>query len=649
MTEPTMEELRELYGSMKTIAVVGCSTDPTKAANYIPRYLRTYGYTIVPVNPRQTELLGVRCYPSLTDVDAPVDVVQVFRPPAEAPEIAADAVAIGARCLWLQLGIRSDEAARVAREGGLMVVMDRCMGVVHGQLGLGPGVHLGDEWHRGVEPVVPRTREEQPYLEVTTGPAEGRHMPTTSELIIGRRVDGPGGIPEDEHLSRTHARVSRTSTDQVNIADLGSSNGTYVNGVRVEEQVLAIGDTIQVGSSALELRTPEGHAAKSALHDRAQLNLAALTRVAAIPSGQDAAAFRAEFPVFESVAYMNAGSDGPVPTRALDAAAAHVKLVLGEGRAGDSYARRLRSAHSALRAGYARVLHCEQDEVALTSSTADGINTVLSGLHLRRRDEILTSDDEHLSVLAPLATLGSRLGVDVRRVPFEAVADEVGPRTRLVVCSHVTWRTGRVADVEAIVEAGAPVLLDGAQALGAIPLDVHALGCDYYAASGQKWLCGPAGTGCLYVRGSRLRTLSPPWPSAASVGDARDSSDPIYHAGARRFDTGVPDGALSAWALASLEVIEDAGLDWVVDRGPTLAASLAERLAEGGVAVAPRGRSTLVSWAAADCEAEVTRLAEAGITVRAVADRGLVRASVGAWNSDDELDSIARLVGSPAP
>jgi selenocysteine lyase/cysteine desulfurase/predicted CoA-binding protein len=648
MTDPTMEELRALYQSMKTIAVVGCSTEPTKAANYIPRYLRAYGYTIVPVNPRESELLGVRCYPSLAEVDVPVDVVQVFRPPAEAPAIAAAAVALGARCLWLQLGLRSDEAARVARAGGLMVVMDRCMGVVHGLLGLGPGVHLGDEWHRGLEPVAPRSREEQPYLQVTAGPAEGRHIPTTSELIIGRQVDGPGSIPEDEHLSRTHARVSRTSTDQVNIADLESSNGTYVNGVRVEEQVLAIGDTVQLGSSALELRTPEGRAPKSALHDRAQLNLAALTRVAARPSGRDAGAFRAEFPVFESVAYLNAGSDGPVPSRALDAAAAHVKLVLGGGRAGESYSRRLRSAHAALRSGYARVLGCELDEVALTSSTADGVNTVLSGLHLRRRDEILTSDEEHLSVLAPLAALGRRLGVDVRRVPFEAVADEVGLRTRLVVCSHVTWRTGRVAAVDAIVEAGAPVLLDGAQALGAIPVDVRALGCDYYAASGQKWLCGPPGTGCLYVRGSRLRTLAPPWPSAASVGDARDSAEPVYHAGARRFDTGVPDGALAAWALASLEVIEGAGLEWVLDRGPTLAASLADRLAERGVTIAPRGRSTLVSWAAADCEAEVARLADAGITVRAVADRGLVRASVGAWNAEDELDRVAEVGASPA-
>jgi L-cysteine/cystine lyase len=365
--------------------------------------------------------------------------------------------------------------------------------------------------------------------------------------------------------------------------------------------------------------------------------------VPAKPAGAEAAAFRAEFPVFEQVAYMNAGSDGPVPQRSRGAAAAHVKLVLGEGRTGESYLRRLRSAHSALRSAYARILGCELDEVALTGSTADGVNTVLAGMHLRRRDEILTSDEEHLGVYAALAALARRLGVDVRRVPFQAVADEVGLRTRLVVCSHVSWRTGRVADVERIVDRGAPVLLDGAQALGAIPVDVHALGCDYYAASGQKWLCGPPGTGCLYVRASRLRTLTPPWPSEASIGDARDSADPVHHAGARRFDMALPGGALTAWALASTEVLEDAGVDWVTGRGPDLAARLAETLAETGIDVAPRGRSTLVSWGAADCEGEVKRFAGEGVTLRAIADRGLVRASVGAWNSDDEVERVAGL------
>ena len=643
MGEPTLEDIRGLYARMRTIAVVGCSADPTKGGNYIARYLRAYGYEILPVNPGKTELLGVPCHASLTDIDVPIDVVQVFRPVQEAPDLAREAVAVGAQCLWLQLGLRSEEAARIAREGGLMAVSDRCMGVVHGQLGLGPGVHLGDEWHRGVEPVVSRASHEQPVLQVIAGSARGQVIPTDAgPLVIGREGEGAGRIADDLELSRRHARLSRTPQEQVRIEDLGSSNGTYVNGARTEDHVLSIGDTLQIGGTALELRVPEARVRGSAVHDRAELNAVAAARAAANVPRNDPVAFRAQFPVLERVAYLNAGSDGPVPQRALEASAAHMRLVLEEGRAGDAYQRRLRTSHAALRSSYARALGCEPDHVALTGGTHDGVNTVLWGLHLRRRDEILTSDEEHLSVRAPLAAVAKRIGVDVRVVPLDALPGEVGPRTRLVVCSHVSWRSGRMADVERIVSTGVPVLVDGAQALGAVPVDVRALGCDYYAASGQKWLCGPAGTGCLYVRPSRLRTLSPPWPSAMSLGDVSDPADLVFHAGAQRFDSAKPSGPLTTWAVAALEVLESAGLAWVTQRGPMLAALLAEQLAGLGATVAPRGATTLVSWAHPDGESLVARLADAGIMVRSIGP-GMVRASVGAWNTQEELEILVQL------
>lgn len=139
MTNPSDDELREIYAETKTIAVVGASNDESKAANSIPRYLQRQGYRIVPVNPRGGEILGERAYPSLKEVDVPVDVVDVFRPSEETPAIARDAVAIGAKVLWLQLGIESDEAATIARKGGLRVVMNLCMGATHKRLRLGPG------------------------------------------------------------------------------------------------------------------------------------------------------------------------------------------------------------------------------------------------------------------------------------------------------------------------------------------------------------------------------------------------------------------------------------------------------------------------------------------------------------------------------
>jgi predicted CoA-binding protein len=134
------DELRRLYEETSTIAVIGCSDDVMKPGNFVARYLQGQGFRIVPVNPRHSELLGERSYPSLAEVDVTVDTVEVFRPVREAPGIARDAVAIGARFFWLQEGLVSEEAAQIARDGELGVVMDRCMGVVHGELGLGPGV-----------------------------------------------------------------------------------------------------------------------------------------------------------------------------------------------------------------------------------------------------------------------------------------------------------------------------------------------------------------------------------------------------------------------------------------------------------------------------------------------------------------------------
>lgn len=128
------DQLLDLYRTTRTIAVVGASSDPLKQSNRIPRYLQSQGYRIVPVNPAGGEILGEPAVASLGDVDTPVDVVEVFRPPEEAPAIARDAIAAGAGVLWLQLGIVSEEAAAIARDAGLTVVMDACMGAIHKKL-----------------------------------------------------------------------------------------------------------------------------------------------------------------------------------------------------------------------------------------------------------------------------------------------------------------------------------------------------------------------------------------------------------------------------------------------------------------------------------------------------------------------------------
>ena len=198
--------------------------------------------------------------------------------------------------------------------------------------------------------------------------------------------------------------------------------------------------------------------------------------------------------------------------------------------------------------------------------------------------------------------------------------------------------TGQVVDAGALGAAGAPVLLDGAQGLGAIETDVQALGCDFYAAAGQKWLCGPDASGCLYVRRERVGDLGAPWPGFECLSDPGRPLELALHEDARRFDIGPMPGPLAAWWLAALELLAEAGGEAVFARGLALAA----RLAEVGVPVAPRGASTLVSWRVADPEGVVERLSGAGVVVRHLPGRGLVRASVGAWSNEEDIERLVR-------
>lgn len=138
--------LRRVLKSCRTIAVVGLSAEWHRPSYFAAKYMQEHGYRIVPVNPRYDAILGERCYATLEDIPFPVDMVDVFRKEADVPPIARSAVAIGAKCLWQQLGVKSAEAERLAREAGLDTVTDRCVKIEHGRLfgGLGwVGVNTG--------------------------------------------------------------------------------------------------------------------------------------------------------------------------------------------------------------------------------------------------------------------------------------------------------------------------------------------------------------------------------------------------------------------------------------------------------------------------------------------------------------------------
>ena len=123
--------IQRLLHTARTIAAVGLSDNELRASNFVAYYLKRHGYRVIPVNPRRTEILGQKCYASLPDVPEPVDVVNVFRAPDALPGIARDAVAIGAGALWCQFGVINADGARIAEDGGVAVIMDRCLKVEH--------------------------------------------------------------------------------------------------------------------------------------------------------------------------------------------------------------------------------------------------------------------------------------------------------------------------------------------------------------------------------------------------------------------------------------------------------------------------------------------------------------------------------------
>lgn len=126
--------LRRILANTRTIAVVGLSADWHRPSYFAAKYMQDHGYRIIPVNPKYPEVLGERCYPDLRSIEEPVDMVDVFRRAEDVPPIAGDAVAIGARILWMQLGVVNGEAADCARAAGLDVVMDRCVKIEHARL-----------------------------------------------------------------------------------------------------------------------------------------------------------------------------------------------------------------------------------------------------------------------------------------------------------------------------------------------------------------------------------------------------------------------------------------------------------------------------------------------------------------------------------
>jgi L-cysteine/cystine lyase len=369
---------------------------------------------------------------------------------------------------------------------------------------------------------------------------------------------------------------------------------------------------------------------------------------------------RQEMPATTSCIYLNAGTFGPIPHCVTAAMQERMQTERQEGRLGTHGYGRIEEIYTQARSRVARLLNADEAEIALTNNTGEGINIICSGIDWRRGDEVITTNHEHISALAPLYQLRDRLGIKIRvadlglcaeRSIIDAIEPLVTPRTRLISLSHVTWSTGAILDVQAVAHIAHKhnilVLVDGAQSAGNISIDIGVLGVDFYALPMQKWLCGPDGTGALYVRKEVLPLVTPTYVGYYSIANEDDFSWG-FQACAQRFELGGRQTAAVAGQVAALAWLETTvGYPWLHRRIAELNLYAYNTLADipGLRVLSPRlGTNGILSLAIAgyDSTEIVQRLrVEHNVFIRHIPGHHVLRISTGFYNMEEEIDILA--------
>jgi L-cysteine/cystine lyase len=357
--------------------------------------------------------------------------------------------------------------------------------------------------------------------------------------------------------------------------------------------------------------------------------------------------------------YMNSGSSGPPSYAVIEAMRAADDLCSGPAYLeGTGLFARQTGIAARAREAAARLVRTDPDNVALTQNTTHGMNLGVASIDWREGDEVVSATTEHPGCLAPLHNLQRRFGVRVTLIPppvtAERVEAAVGPRTRLVALSHVDWTSGEVLPLEEICalarERDVLTLVDGAQSVGAIPVDAPLSGADMYAFTGHKWVLGPEGMGAFYVRpgcdvpSTNVGFISLPDPSAFDAGGGYE-----LRADARRFEASTMSPALAAGFAAAAEAAHErgeAGFEGIRHRADLLMALLSEiprvtlrspRPAQSGLV------SFEVEGVAAKEAAEC--LLEKRFVLRYLPEpNSYVRASTHLFNTEEEIEGLAKAV-----
>jgi L-cysteine/cystine lyase len=378
------------------------------------------------------------------------------------------------------------------------------------------------------------------------------------------------------------------------------------------------------------------------------------------------AELRAQLPATAKTAYMNAGTNGPHSKALLDATVEKLTSDYCAGRIGSDFYSSIMGEAAEIRKIIAGIMGCDVDEVALTRNAIEGMNIGVMGINWRPGDELVTTQLEHVCLYNLIGLAAHRHGITVRTVDIGNGGGDVTaktmaactPRTRAVVTSHVQWSTGAVMDMPSLAaacrERGILSIIDGAQSGGQVPLDMHAFGVDVYAIPGQKWLCGPVGSGACFVRRESIGDILPTYLRGGNFDVNGFVVPPV---GAARYETAEVNPLTGAGFRAGLEwIVDTVGIDWAYARVKALGERCFEGLAgiDGVTMVTPRDQKAGLICFEVDgiTPQDLTKeLLERGYTIRYVAQPPsplVARVSCGWWLTEDEVDGLVAEVGKLA-
>jgi selenocysteine lyase/cysteine desulfurase len=372
---------------------------------------------------------------------------------------------------------------------------------------------------------------------------------------------------------------------------------------------------------------------------------------------------RTQFPLTHDVTYLNNGTMGVSPFVVIDAVRAEMEEVDRQGRYG---------GWEAARPKLAALVNATVEEISLTHNVTEGICVVAGGLPLKSGDEVILTDQEHAGNAIPWLARARRDHIVIRYFSpardaagtLERISALITPRTRVIAVPHITCTTGQVLPGAAISRLGRDrgiwVMLDAAHTPGMMPLDVRALGCDFLASCGHKWLLGPKGTGFLYVRRELVEILEPHW-----VGGGVDAGWDVrkgtltLRADAHRFDFGTQSSALYVGLGAAVDFMHHLGMENVSRRGRTLANRLRAHLAGLGDRVEiltpseEGGYGSVLGFRVKNYPFDKLQqmlFEKHHIITRAVGENGLNsnRLSMHCYNTPAEVDRVADIIRSVA-